>query len=68
MVDFSWTRIDQGTLRTTRVAQQWESVDGPWLLVREKRVSGDIGLFGEALAELDEAPRPNVQFATKVIP
>jgi len=68
VVDFSWTRVDQGTLRTTRVAQEWASTDGPWLLTRERRVSGDIGLFGESLAALDEATRPNVQFATKVIP
>jgi hypothetical protein len=67
MVDFSWTRTNEGTLRATRVLQEWEAADGPWLLVREKRVSGDIGLFGERVAVRDEAPRPDVQFPTKVI-
>lgn len=67
MVDFSWTRADEGTLRATRVLQEWEAADGPWLLVREKRVSGDIGLFGERVAMQEAAPRPDVQFPTKVI-
>jgi hypothetical protein len=66
-VDFSWTRTNEGTLRATRVLQEWESADGPWLLVRERRVSGDIGLFGERVAVQEAAPRPDVQFPTKVI-
>jgi hypothetical protein len=37
------------------------------MLVREKRVSGDLGLFGEAVASLDPAPRPDVHFQTRVI-
>jgi hypothetical protein len=67
VVDFSWTRADEGTLRATRVLQEWEAADGPWLLVREKRMSGDIGLFGERVAMRETAPRPDVQFPTKVI-
>jgi len=67
-VDFSWTRVDEGTLRKTRVLQNWEAVDGPWLLVRERRMGGDLGLFGEPVARLETAPRPDVQFPTKVIP
>lgn len=66
-VDFSWTRTDEGTLRSTRVLQNWESTQGSWLLVRERRVAGDLGLFGEPTAPLTSEPRPDVQFATKVI-
>jgi hypothetical protein len=66
-VDFSWTRANEGTLRTTRVMQQWEALDGPWLLVREKRIAGDLGLFGEPVARVEREPRPDVQFPTKVI-
>lgn len=66
-VDFSWTRTNEGTLRATRVLQEWEAAEGPWLLVREKRVSGDVGLFGERVAVRDAAPRPDVQFPTHVI-
>ncbi len=68
LVDFSWTRVDDGTLHATRVRQEWSSTDGPWLLVREKRESGDIGLFGEPIVAPKTAPRPDVQFATRVIP
>jgi hypothetical protein len=68
MVDFSWTRVDEGTLHATRVLQEWSDADGAWQLVREKRLSGDLGLFGEPTAALDTAPRPDVQFATRVIP
>jgi hypothetical protein len=67
LVDFSWTRIDQGTLKTTRVLQVWQNETGTWLLVREKRVSGDLGLFGEAVASIESGPRPDVQFPTRVI-
>lgn len=67
LVDFSWTRVDQGTLHATRVRQEWSSTDGDWLLTRERRDSGDIGLFGEPIAQLDATPRPDVQFATRVI-
>jgi hypothetical protein len=67
VVDFSWTRTNEGTLRATRVMQEWEAADGPWLLVREKRVSGDLGLFGERVAMQESAPRPDVQFPTRVI-
>src|SRR5215510_7806430 len=53
LIDFSWTRADQGILKTTRVLQGWSQESGSWQLVREKRVSGDLGLFGEAVASLD---------------
>jgi hypothetical protein len=68
MVDFSWTRVDEGTLHTTRVHQEWSDTGGAWQLVREKRASGDVGLFGERTTPVEVAPRPDVQFATRVIP
>jgi hypothetical protein len=67
LVDFSWTRVDEGTLKATRVLQVWNNESGTWQLTREKRVAGDIGLFGEAVAKLDPAPRPDVHFETRVI-
>lgn len=67
LVDFSWTRVDQGTLHATRVRQEWSDTEGAWLLVRERRDSGDIGLFGEPIARADPEPRPDVQFPTRVI-
>lgn len=67
LVDFSWTRQDQSVLRTTRVLQEWQDESGTWQLVREKRVSGDLGLFGEQVAAIDPKPRPDVHFETRVI-
>jgi hypothetical protein len=66
-VDYSWTRIDEGLLRTTRVTQHWEDANGGWKLVREKRLLGDLGLFGEPVAAPDAEAHPDVQFATRVI-
>ena len=66
-VDFSWTRVDQGTLQMTRVLQEWEDTSGDWQLVREKRYSGALGLFGEKLPEVTHEPRRDVQFTTTVL-
>jgi hypothetical protein len=70
MVDIQWMRVDEDTLRTTRVEPGWRggAEDHGWVLVRERRVAGDLGLFGERIARADRpAPRADVQFATKVI-
>jgi hypothetical protein len=65
-VDVAWVRVDDGTLRTTRIAQVWRDEIGGWKLTREKRVTGDLGLFGEPVKMVRIEPR-NVQFATKTI-
>jgi hypothetical protein len=66
-VDYSWTRVSEGVVRTTRIAQDWEDTGKGWKLVREKRVQGDLGLFGEPVPATSSEPHPDVQFATKVI-
>lgn len=50
-VNVAWMRMNEGTLRSTRLMQRWENDKG-WKLVREKRASGDIGLFGEPVIVL----------------
>ena len=40
-VDYAWMRMDEDTLRSTRVAQTWTSSKGSWVLESEKRVAGD---------------------------
>lgn len=65
-VDYSWTRMSEGTLRTTRVAQEWRDAGAGFRLVSEQRSAGDLGLFGEPLPASTPARR-DVQFATKVI-
>jgi hypothetical protein len=64
-VDYSWIRIDESTLRKTRVAQLWRDRNG-WQLVREQRISGDIGLFGER-ARPKVVPRPDIHLPTRTI-
>jgi hypothetical protein len=65
-VDYAWMRMDEDTLRSTRVAQRWTSSKGAWVLESEKRVAGDVGLFGEHV-EVLRPPQRDAQFATKVI-
>ena len=70
VVDIQWMRLDEDTLRMTRVEQTWRGATGDhgWTLVRERRVGGDIGLFGERVARLEPAaPRGDVQFPSKTI-
>jgi hypothetical protein len=65
LVDYAWIRNTEGTIRATRVEQHWKD-DAGWHLVREKRLSGDSGLFGEPQPEAPP-PRPDKQFATRTI-
>lgn len=64
LVDYAWIRNSEGTIRATRIEQHWKD-DGGWHLVRERRLTGDVGLFGEAVPEAP--PRPDKQFATRTI-
>ena len=65
-VDYSWMRMNENSLRSTRVTQRWSSLKGPWALESEKRAAGDVGLFGEHVDVLRPAQH-DTQFATKVI-
>jgi hypothetical protein len=66
-VDYAWARVDEGTLRATRVAQDWHDRGRGFQLVRERRVSGDLGLFGEPVEDTASEPRPDTHFPVKVI-
>jgi starvation-inducible outer membrane lipoprotein len=65
-VDYAWMRMNEDTLRSTRITQRWTSTKGAWVLESEKRAAGDIGLFGEHVEVLRPRQR-DAQFATKVI-
>src|SRR5882724_709663 len=65
LVDYAWVRNNEGTMRATRVEQHWKD-DAGWHLVREKRLSGDVGLLGEPMPEA-APPGPDKQFATRTI-
>jgi len=66
-VEYSWSRVDETRLRSTRIAQEFRDPGGGFQLVRERRISGDMGLFGEFVEAPSTGPRHDVQFATKVI-
>ncbi len=65
-VDYAWMRANEDTLRSTRIAQHWSALKGPWSLESEQRIAGDVGLFGEHVDVLRPKQR-DTQFATKVI-
>jgi hypothetical protein len=65
-VDYAWIRLNEDTLRSTRVTQRWNALKGAWALESEQRAAGDVGLFGEHVDVLRPAPR-DAQFATRVI-
>lgn len=70
MVDIQWMRLDEDSLQVTRVEQTWRGAieDRGWTLVRERRVGGALGLFGEQVARSDQKPvHGDVQFAAKTI-
>ncbi len=66
-VDVAWVRMNEGELKSTRVAQVWRDQRGGWLLVREKRVAGAIGLFGEPVRPKRKKQSGDVHFPSKTI-
>lgn len=75
VVDVSWQRMDESTLRKTRILQRFVDERGTWRLVSEKRTGGDEGLIelpkkkGSRDAEEEESapPRRDARFRTRVI-
>lgn len=66
-VDVAWVRMNEGTLRSTRLRQHWENPGGGWKLSREERVAGDVGLLGESVVVLQPEGRRDVHFPVKTI-
>ncbi|MCA9593175.1 MAG: hypothetical protein KC776_07685 [Myxococcales bacterium] len=64
-VDVAWVRVNDENLRTTRVAQVWRDDEG-WQLIREQRLAGDLGLFGEPIPVTASEAR-DVQFPSRTI-
>ncbi len=66
VVQYAWTRMDEGVLRTTAVKQFWENPDQTgWRLQRELQAAGDKGLFGERAVDRYVQPRGDVHFPSK---
>jgi hypothetical protein len=66
LVDVDWVRMSEGALHSTRLAQTWRDDDNGWQLVREQRVAGDLGLFGEYV-EIQRPESQDVHFPSKTI-
>lgn len=65
-VEVAWSSVTDSLLRSTKLGQDWENVRSGWKLVRERRLSGDAGLFGEALPQL-EPSHPDVHRPSRTI-
>jgi hypothetical protein len=65
-VEVSWSSVTDSLLRTTQLEQSWENKKSGWMLVRERRLGGDTGLFGEVLTTL-EPPRPDVHLPSRTL-
>ena len=66
-VDVAWVRNNEGVLRTTRLAQLWSDGDGDWVMEREQRIAGDLGLFGEVVPAAPTRRPVDRHFPTRVI-
>jgi hypothetical protein len=66
VVQYAWTRMDEGVLRNTGVRQFWTNLEkGGWQLEREQHAAGDYGLFGERAVDNFVHPPGDVHFQTK---
>lgn len=66
VVDVSWTSLTDSLLRSTQLTQEWENQKAGWVLTRERRLSGELGLFGEALTNLTP-PHPDVHRPSRTL-
>jgi hypothetical protein len=66
IVDISWVPLRDNVLRVTRLSQSWQDAGHGWLLVRERRTDGDIGLFGESISTANP-PHPDVHLPSRTI-
>lgn len=64
-VDVSWMFSDDPTLRVTRLEQTWSDEEGKWVMLTEKKLDGDPGLFGEKVDRAKE--RKDKHFPSRVI-
>lgn len=65
-VEVSWSSVTDSLVRATKLTQEWQNERAGWKLVREHRLSGDMGLFGEALPEL-EPPHADVHRPSRTL-
>jgi hypothetical protein len=65
-LDVSWVPLRDDILRATRIVQYWEDDGRGWRLVREQKLAGDPGLFGEVFIPRNES-HPDVHLPTRTL-
>jgi hypothetical protein len=66
VVQYAWTRMNEGVLRNTSTKQFWENPKHTgWRMAREQRAGGDAGLFGEPSVARVTTPAADAHFRTK---
>jgi len=65
-LDVSWSSLTDSMLRTTQIIQNWDNKKVGWVLTRERRLSGEPGLFGEAITQLTP-PHPDVHRPSRTL-
>ena len=63
-VRVAWYSPDEQELRQTTLRQTWHDHKGDWLLEKETRIDGDVGLMGEKIVPVAAPHRENTQFPT----
>jgi hypothetical protein len=66
VTDVAWSSVTDSLLRATKVQQDWENRKAGWVLMRERRLSGEPGLFGETLTQLSP-PHPDVHRPSRTL-
>ena len=66
ILDVSWVPLRDDILRATRILQYWEDGGQGWRLVREQKMAGDPGLFGEVFTPRNES-HPDVHLPARTL-
>ena len=66
VTDIAWSSLSDSLLRSTKILQEWENRRAGWVLTRERRLSGEPGLFGETMTQLSP-PHPDVHRPSRTL-
>jgi PBP1b-binding outer membrane lipoprotein LpoB len=66
VTDIAWSSLTDSLLRSTKILQEWENRKAGWVLTRERRLSGEPGLFGETMTQLSP-PHPDVHRPSRTL-
>ena len=67
LVDVTWVRSDETSVRGTRLLQVWQNPGEGWRLMEEARQGGAVGLLGEPVEVLRPQRPRDVHLPSKTI-